>query len=775
VRRPDEGSSGTPPRRPPPDERVVWRRWLWGGLAVIFLGWFIGSFTVSRTVRTPGPPVTSDLPEAVALDRPLQGVDVSMDRGAWREILALEDARAPSADDERRIAQRLDHPAPGLRRAAARALGRLERPHLLELLAPALEDGDPLVRAEVANALAQAANAGDDPRPARDVLEARLRDETDPRVQGALVRALGRLRPDPGLPEGVGADLEARAMRLLEVAALPPDDPGGVLHEERMLGVARGAFFLFRSAGAATAGGASWEGEARDRLEEAMERIARTSAFPGAVRRAAAGARIAAGPASAGWAEALLGVDDAELRRMGALAARERSTVEMALADGDATVRVEGIRRWAADHAAGASSPGEGCAPLVAALDDPSDHVALAALEALGEVRCGAAEGDRLRALAEELVGDRGAGGGGTGSSAGWHRPVRALQSLARQDPSRALPLLLDAAEYPDPFVRAHVARMAGRLAATEPRVRPLLRRLAADPSANVREAALSGITALPGPEADSILVAQLADPDPQLVRTAAQLLAGRSASPERTEALFRALDFFTSGRRATDRDPRLAVLDRLGEVWDGTEADVQRLDPWVSDPDPRVATAAARVVERWTGLRREARPQGELPGLALPDWDELRGLESGVLVLELEEGGLEGVVEVRIRLLPFEAPTSAARVARLAREGALDGLTLHRVAPNFVVQGGSPGANEYAGHGAYTRDELGRLGHWQGTVGVSTRGRDTGDGQLFVNLVDNLRLDHDYTVFGVVVEGMPWVASVQEGVRIRTARWAPW
>jgi len=740
---------------------------------VLFLGWFFGSITVTRTDRpSPRAPVIPDLPEAVALDRPLLAVDVSMDRNAWLEIMALEDARAPDAADEERIAAHLEHPAPGLRRAAARALGRLERPHLVEVLAIPLSDRDPLVRVGAANALAQAANAGESSARARELLEEALGEETDPRVQGALVRALGRLRLDARDP---GAELDRRATRLLEVAALPPDDPGGVLHDERLLGVARGAFFLFRSAGAARAGGASWEGEARDRLEEALERIARTSAFPEAVRRAAAGARIAAGPASVGWAEALLGEDDAELRRMGALAAREPPAVEMALADGDATVRVEGIRRWAADHAAGASSPGEGCAPLVAALDDPSDHVALAALEALGEVRCGAAEGDRLRALAEELVGDRGARGGGMGASAGWHRPVRALQSLARQDPSRALPLLLDAAEYPDPFVRAHVARMAGRLAATEPRVRPLLRRLAADPSANVREAALSGITALPGPEADSILVAQLADPDPQLVRTAAQLLAGRSASPERTEALFRALDFFTSGRRATDRDPRLAVLDRLGEVWDGTEADVQRLDPWVSDPDPRVATAAARVVERWTGLRREARPQGELPGLALQDWDELRGLESGVLVLELEEGGLEGVVEVRIRLLPFEAPTSAARVARLAREGALDGLTLHRVAPNFVVQGGSPGANEYAGHGAYTRDELGRLGHWQGTVGVSTRGRDTGDGQLFVNLVDNLRLDHDYTVFGVVVEGMPWVASVQEGVRIRTARWMSW
>ena len=51
------------------------------------------------------------------------------------------------------------------------------------------------------------------------------------------------------------------------------------------------------------------------------------------------------------------------------------------------------------------------------------------------------------------------------------------------------------------------------------------------------------------------------------------------------------------------------------------------------------------------------------------------------------------------------------------------------RVVPNFVIQGGSPGANEYWGDGPYTRDELTTEEHLRGTVGISTRGRDTGDG----------------------------------------------
>jgi peptidyl-prolyl cis-trans isomerase B (cyclophilin B) len=117
----------------------------------------------------------------------------------------------------------------------------------------------------------------------------------------------------------------------------------------------------------------------------------------------------------------------------------------------------------------------------------------------------------------------------------------------------------------------------------------------------------------------------------------------------------------------------------------------------------------------------------------------------------------------VRIRLLPREAPTNAFRLWEMAGRGELDGLTFHRVVPNFVLQGGSPGANEFMGDRLFMRDELG-LSNLRGTVGVSTRGRDTGDAQFFVNLVDNVRLDMDYTVFAAVVDGMDVVDGIVEG-----------
>jgi len=116
------------------------------------------------------------------------------------------------------------------------------------------------------------------------------------------------------------------------------------------------------------------------------------------------------------------------------------------------------------------------------------------------------------------------------------------------------------------------------------------------------------------------------------------------------------------------------------------------------------------------------------------------------------------------VKLRGDVAPVMAARVLALVRQGYYDGLTWHRVEPDFVIQGGGPGANEYVGYRHFLRDELGTVPHVRGTVGMSTRGHDTGDAQWFVNLKDNLRLGRDYTVFAEVTEGMEAVDGILEG-----------
>jgi cyclophilin family peptidyl-prolyl cis-trans isomerase len=135
-----------------------------------------------------------------------------------------------------------------------------------------------------------------------------------------------------------------------------------------------------------------------------------------------------------------------------------------------------------------------------------------------------------------------------------------------------------------------------------------------------------------------------------------------------------------------------------------------------------------------------------------------------------VQNGSARAVLSMRgrgtfeITLLAGDAPVTVERFVRLARAGYYNGLTFHRVVPNFVIQGGSPGANEYMGDGDYLRDEVARRSHLRGTLGISTRGRDTGDAQIFINLVDNPRLDHIYTVFAEVTRGLDVVDAVVEG-----------
>jgi len=61
----------------------------------------------------------------------------------------------------------------------------------------------------------------------------------------------------------------------------------------------------------------------------------------------------------------------------------------------------------------------------------------------------------------------------------------------------------------------------------------------------------------------------------------------------------------------------------------------------------------------------------------------------------------------------------------------------------------------------------LGLRTHARGTLGISTRGRDTGDGQWFINLVGNPLLDHEYTIFGRIVSGQEVAERILEGDRI--------
>jgi cyclophilin family peptidyl-prolyl cis-trans isomerase len=198
-------------------------------------------------------------------------------------------------------------------------------------------------------------------------------------------------------------------------------------------------------------------------------------------------------------------------------------------------------------------------------------------------------------------------------------------------------------------------------------------------------------------------------------------------------------------------------MLERLEELLPADR--VKDVASFTGDFDRAVRDVALRIVARG-GQKpvpedlRERYPYQ--PGRA-----DLAALPT-MATLQMEGGGA-----IVLELLGSEAPVTVARFAQLARAGYYDGLTFHRVVPNFVIQGLSPGANEYMGAPRYMRDEAGIVPHLRGAVGISTRGRDTGDGQIFIDLVDLPRLDHDYTVFARVTSGMEVADRILEGAKV--------
>ena len=667
-----------------------------------------------------------------------------LDAALLRRLLAAEDARGTGADG---IAPLLEGARSGdtaLARVAVRALGRLQRPELIGEIMPMLAGPSPALRSEAANAMAQSVHAVprglSTPEARRDTvarvqraLADRLAREPDAHVLGVLARSLGRL------PHADSASARAAERAIVDAVARQgalEQLPGGAVAD-----VAEGLYALARAR--RIVGDVS--GPARALLRGAAAR--RTEAR---VRRVALLALGAAGALDSTLVLAAAGDPDAQVRRLalagvGALASETRvALLRRALTDPSPMVRVDAVR------ASRAGTPAPDCAPIVAATRDPNPHVMLAAIDALGAPCAdGAARTAALRAIAGSLsAGDVARANG----RASWHGPAHAIVALARADASAAAPILPRFVAHPRAQVREYAARAAITL-----RDAAVLSRLATDADHNVCDAAIGGLAQLRGHDADSVYLRALESQGHQVVMAAATALAG-SAHPAVPPALLVALDRLTAARRENSRDPRVTILNRLSELGRPTEA--PRVEPYLTDFDSTVAAKAAELLTKWKGTRAVARP------VALPIRAEplAETYTSDGLQLRITMAASSGGGTFAVRLFPDEAPATVARVVRLAREHYYDGLTFHRVVPNFVIQGGSPDANEYAGDGPFMRDELGLRSHDRGTLGISTRGRDTGDAQIFVNLVDNPRLDHDYTVFGEVISGMAVVDGIFEG-----------
>jgi cyclophilin family peptidyl-prolyl cis-trans isomerase/HEAT repeat protein len=645
-------------------------------------------------------------------------------------MLQAEDARPTT---EAGLAPLREGLQGGGRRTAIRAIGRLERPEMIAMIAPALNDGVG-IRAEAANALAQMARTPAAVAEVQKLLIARAATDAGLNTWeswGEIAAALGRLPYDTAAQI---AETEA-----VLITGLPSPDSMNEPETAALVGSARGLESLARTVRAKKLpplGERTWD------LLRWAATAQRTPTDPRSAltRRLAMAALVTGNQATTSVIERGLNDSDAEVRRFAAAAAatearideRER-VIKIALADKEPRVRLEALRAW------GRQLQKASCAPIVAALKDANIHVRLQAIDQLGNA-CPASESPaaQLQAIVNTL----------NTQPRTWHAPAHAIVSLARIQPEAARAAIAPFAAHQIWQVRMYAARAIGVFGDARD-----LAPLVMDPVDNVAEAALSALIDKKAPEAETAALVLLERNDYQLLLTVARALENKALAPRATAPLINTLGRITREHKDTSRDPRMAFLNRLQSYGPSTQA--VDLEGYLRDFDPAIAQKTAEILTAWTGKPRTAAPQPLTPpGVTMAMVTALRGKS-----LRFHMAG-RGYFDIGLDV--DAAPLTAIRIARRAGEGYYNGLTFHRIAPNFVIQGGSPGANEYMGEAHYMRDEVGL--HIRGTVGISTRGRDTGDAQLFVNLIDSPRLDHIYTVFGTVISGMDVVDATIEG-----------
>jgi peptidyl-prolyl cis-trans isomerase B (cyclophilin B) len=117
------------------------------------------------------------------------------------------------------------------------------------------------------------------------------------------------------------------------------------------------------------------------------------------------------------------------------------------------------------------------------------------------------------------------------------------------------------------------------------------------------------------------------------------------------------------------------------------------------------------------------------------------------------------------------DAPNTVQNFVDLAKKGYYDGLTFHRVIPNFVIQGGCPTGTGTGGPGYKINCELdgGNQYHDRGVLSMAHAGRNTGGSQFFIcHSRDNTaHLDRNHTCFGKVVEGLDVIDAIKAGDKI--------
>lgn len=128
---------------------------------------------------------------------------------------------------------------------------------------------------------------------------------------------------------------------------------------------------------------------------------------------------------------------------------------------------------------------------------------------------------------------------------------------------------------------------------------------------------------------------------------------------------------------------------------------------------------------------------------------------------------------DMKVHFYEKDAPNTVANFIKLAKSGFYDGVTFHRVIPDFVIQGGDPTGTGAGGPGYTIKCELDGENqyHDRGVLSMAHAGRDTGGSQFFIcyNREATAHLDRNHTCFGKVVENVDVIDDIRQGDKIIT------
>jgi cyclophilin family peptidyl-prolyl cis-trans isomerase len=183
--------------------------------------------------------------------------------------------------------------------------------------------------------------------------------------------------------------------------------------------------------------------------------------------------------------------------------------------------------------------------------------------------------------------------------------------------------------------------------------------------------------------------------------------------------------------------------------------------------PSPMNAVSPNAAVPNPQGSVQPGGPLAAAPtSVPSPDLTtDANGLSKATVTLNTTEG------VIKFKFYPKDAPQTTARIIQLIQQGFYNGLTFHRVVPDFVVQGGDPTGTGAGGSGQNIPAEFNNRHHLEGTVAMA-RASDpnSADSQFYICLTPQPRLDHQYTVFGQTVEGMDIARKIKVGDKINSA-----